>query len=284
LAKFNFIPAARVDDLMVSLAGDGGGVGPHVDSYDVFLLQGIGSRRWQISRQKDLALERNVPLKILAKFVPEQEWVLEEGDMLYLPPHIAHHGVALGDGKGKGECMTWSIGFRAPNKQELATAFLDFLRDDLALSGAYADRDLEVARTPGLIDAAMERRFAAMLDDVRHAVIDRKVLRRFLGCYLSDPKAHVMFDAPERTLAPAAFARLAKARGLRLDLKTRAFFLGPQLFVNGQATALPPAERAAWKSLTDTRSVAPAALQRVPADPAAPLYASYRAGYLHVQF
>ena len=100
MRRFSFIPYARLDDLMVSYATNGGGVGPHFDSYDVFLLQGTGRRRWQISAQKDLSLLDGAPLRILRNFVPEQEWVLEPGDMLYLPPHYAHDGVA------EGECTT----------------------------------------------------------------------------------------------------------------------------------------------------------------------------------
>ncbi|HYD33010.1 MAG TPA: cupin domain-containing protein, partial [Methylophilaceae bacterium] len=102
LRRFNFIPYARLDDLMVSYAPDEGGVGPHFDSYDVFLLQGQGKRLWRISEQKDLSLIADAPLRILKHFETEQEWLLGPGDMLYLPPHIAHWGIA------KGDCMTYS--------------------------------------------------------------------------------------------------------------------------------------------------------------------------------
>ncbi|HAT32195.1 MAG TPA: cupin, partial [Janthinobacterium sp.] len=112
LRRFRFLPDARLDDLMISFATDGGGVGPHFDSYDVFLLQAQGQRRWQIGPQKDLSLVDGLPLKILSKFKPTEEFVLEPGDMLYLPPHYAHDGVAVGD------CQTYSIGFRSPSYQE----------------------------------------------------------------------------------------------------------------------------------------------------------------------
>ena len=121
LDRFRFIPDARLDDLMISYATDGGGVGPHFDSYDVFLLQVEGRRRWRVGAQKDLSLQPDVPLKILENFEPSDEWVLEPGDMLYLPPHIAHDGVA------EGECMTCSIGFRAPSAGELGAQFLYYL-------------------------------------------------------------------------------------------------------------------------------------------------------------
>jgi 50S ribosomal protein L16 3-hydroxylase len=276
LAKFNFIPTARVDDLMVSLANDGGSVGPHVDSYDVFLLQGEGKRRWQISTQKDLSAKAGVPLKILAKFKPEQEWVLETGDMLYLPPHVAHYGVAA------GECMTWSIGFRAPDKQELSAAFLDFLRDELAVNGAYVDRDLAPSSLPGQIDAAMEQRFSAMLKEVRASASDRALFRRFLGCYLSEPKAHVVFDPPDRALSANGFLKAMLKHGLYLDLKARVLFLGAQFFVNGQMIETSPETVAAWKSLANTRRAAASMMKAVSTANAESLYASYCAGYLHI--
>ena len=123
LARFRFVPDARLDDLMVSWASDGGGVGPHVDSYDVFLLQLQGSRRWRIAAPGDNELQPDVPLKILRKFKPEQEWLLAPGDMLYLPPGWAHDGVA------EGECMTASIGFRAAGRAELRTEVLQQMLD-----------------------------------------------------------------------------------------------------------------------------------------------------------
>src|SRR5687767_9412173 len=118
LQRFRFVPEARLDDLMVSYASDAGGVGPHFDSYDVFLLQAQGRRRWRIGAQKDLTLRDDVPLKILRHFEPEFDYVLEPGDMLYLPPGYAHDGVA------QGECQTYSIGFRAPARGELAQELL----------------------------------------------------------------------------------------------------------------------------------------------------------------
>lgn len=135
LAEFNFLPQARIDDLMVSYAVKGGGVGPHFDSYDVFLLQGHGQRRWQISAQDDLTLQNDLPLKILKHFQPAQEWVLNAGDMLYLPPVYAHNGVAASD-----DCVTWSIGFRAPSNQEMLEAWLDDARDTLKTGGAFYRR------------------------------------------------------------------------------------------------------------------------------------------------
>lgn len=259
LAAFNFIPHARIDDLMVSFANKGGGVGPHFDSYDVFLLQGEGQRRWQISAQRDLRLTEGVPLKILANFKPEQEWVLKTGDMLYLPPGYAHHGVAESD------CVTWSIGFRAPGRQELAHAYLDFVRDEIELSGNYEDRGLKPAAAPGTIDAEMEHRMVAMLNDVTKTMASTSLQRRFLGRYLTEPKSHVTFDAPD-PIAPAAFARLVTRQGLELDLRSRLLSLRGQFFINGDVLDVPRADRSHWQRLADTRALDVEALARMSAD------------------
>ena len=125
LDAFRFVPEARLDDLMISYASDGGGVGPHFDSYDVFLIQVAGRRRWRIGAQQDAVLRDDVPLKVIANFKPEEVFVLEPGDMLYLPPGWAHDGVAEG-----GDCMTCSVGFRAPSRLDLARDLLPRLLDD----------------------------------------------------------------------------------------------------------------------------------------------------------
>jgi 50S ribosomal protein L16 3-hydroxylase len=248
LSAFNFIPHARIDDLMVSFANKGGGVGPHFDSYDVFLLQGEGERRWQISAQRDLTLSDGMPLKILAKFKPQQEWLLKTGDMLYLPPGYAHHGVAESD------CITWSIGFRAPARQELAHAFLDFVRDEIALTGNYQDRHLKPATSPGAIDSGMEKRLIAMLGEVNQAMASPALQRRFLGRYLTEPKSHVTFEAP----APQqlrTWSRAIATTGVELDLRSRLLSLRGHFFINGETLDVPRADRARWQRLADTRAL-----------------------------
>src|SRR3954469_3169102 len=196
LRAFDFIPHARIDDVMVSYAVPGGGVGPHVDSYDVFLLQGRGRRGWRISRQRDLDFVPGLPLKILADFRAEQEWVLEAGDMLYLPPGVAHEGVAETD------CLTWSIGFRAPTDEELAHGFLDHLRDTVALEGQYGDAGAPPTRHPGELPAGLVAHAHQALARIRW---NEATVREFCGRYLSEPKPQVFFDPPRRALAPAAF-------------------------------------------------------------------------------
>ena len=155
MQQFRFVPEARLDDLMISFATDQGGVGPHFDSYDVFLLQVHGQRRWRIGPLKDTRLQDDVPLKILTHFVPEEEHVLEAGDMLYLPPRWAHDGIA------EGECMTYSIGFRSPERDEMARELLLRLtdedeEDDGKHPVIYRDPEQEAVSQPGAIPAALQ--------------------------------------------------------------------------------------------------------------------------------
>jgi 50S ribosomal protein L16 3-hydroxylase len=226
LQQFRFLPDARLDDLMISYASDGGGVGPHFDSYDVFLLQAHGKRRWRISAQEDLQLVPGMPLKILSHFQPEEEWVLEPGDMLYLPPHYAHDGTAV------GECMTYSIGFRAPSYQELGEGFLQFLSESIDLPGRYADTDLSASDSPAQLGDGMLKRVAEHLAAIR---FDENDIAVFLGEYLSEPKANVFFDPPTRVLSPAVFQQRASKRGVRLSKKTRMLYTGHYVFINGES-------------------------------------------------
>lgn len=246
LAQFDFIPHARLDDVMVSYAVPGGSVGPHFDSYDVFLLQGAGHRRWQISAQTDLDLIDDVPLKILRRFKPEQEWLLGPGDMLYLPPHYAHHGVA------EDACMTYSIGFRAPSAQELAHEFLVHLQDTLQLDGQYADPDLRVQKHPAQISRAMLKQIEAMIARIQWSRAD---IAQFAGRYLSDPKPNVFFDAPEQALSLSAFGKLANRQGVALDAKTRMLFTGEHFFINGESFHPDALEVEQLTTLADKRRV-----------------------------
>ncbi len=246
LHRFDFIPAARLDDLMVSYATDGGGVGPHFDSYDVFLLQGMGQRRWQVGNQRDLALVEGAPLRILENFTPTDEWVLNAGDMLYLPPHYAHNGVAI------GECMTWSVGFRAPSTQELARGFLEHLSERIDVPGRYADPDLKLPAHRAQIDDSMMKRVEAMIREVRW---DSDDVREFLGEYLTEPKGHVFFDPPEKSLSLSAFKKKFAARGIRLHRKTQILFCGTRFFINGEALEASDAEGEMLKALADRRAL-----------------------------
>lgn len=244
LGEFAFVPHARVDDLMVSYAVPGGGVGPHVDSYDVFLVQGHGRRRWRISTQKDLRLREGLPLKILARFEPEQEWVLEAGDMLYLPPGVAHHGIA------ETECLTWSVGFRAPSDQDWAEGFLDYLRDRLDVRGHYADPGARVPRHPGELPEAMVAHAAQALSRIRWGAGE---VRDFAGRFLSEPKAHVVLDPPERPLTRKRFEAQASRRGLAVDRRARLLFSGAHFYMNGEAHAVKGGAASVLRKLADDR-------------------------------
>ncbi|HEF4770823.1 cupin domain-containing protein [Burkholderia multivorans] len=279
LDRFRFIPDARLDDLMISYATNGGGVGPHFDSYDVFLLQVEGRRRWRIGAQQDLSLQAGVPLKILATFEPTDEWVLEPGDMLYLPPHIAHDGVA------DGECMTCSIGFRAPSAGELGAQFLYYLaeRGGLRDSGAddlYRDPKQPAVAAPAELPPAMVERVAEIVDAIRWRKRD---VAEFLGCYLSEPKSNVVFEPPARPLSEAAFVAQASRRGVRLDRRAALLYNARSYFINGEEGPLEEAgewlpELANQRQMEAKRFVT---LSRVPSMTAL-LHEWYRAGWIRV--
>jgi 50S ribosomal protein L16 3-hydroxylase len=266
LQRFRFVPEARLDDLMISYATDGGGVGAHFDSYDVFLLQAHGQRRWRIGRQKDLRLEPGVPLKILADFVPEEEFVLNPGDMLYLPPRYAHDGIAI------GECMTYSIGFRAPQRAELARELLPRMVEDAvdaAGSPLYRDPGQEATAQPGEIPQALLAYAQQALMDVFK---DARSLPRALGEYLTEPKENVWFDSAE---APHAL------RSVKLDRRTRMMFDAHHIFINGESYLASGRDAALMRQLADQRRLDAKALRRASADARELLQEWFEAGWLH---
>lgn len=263
LQQFSFIPHARLDDLMVSYAPDGGGVGPHFDSYDVFLLQGQGKRLWRISEQNDLSLVEGAPLRILKNFDTAQEWLLEAGDMLYLPPHLAHWGIAVVD--GDSGCMTYSIGFRAPKNQELASEFLGFMQDklnqdEICLAGIYQDKDLTLQDHAAEISNAMVHQVSTNLNKIKWS---DELVAAFLGTYLSDPKTDVVFDANKK-MKLAVFTEKIIESGISLDLKSQMLFFGDSslcsFFMNGELTKFSAESAAVLKTLADKRHLTPAEL------------------------
>lgn len=182
IAPFRFIPNWRIDDVMVSYAADNGGVGPHFDQYDVFLVQGLGHRRWQIGAacQPDAPLLPHDQLRLLADFDPVEEWVLGPGDILYVPPLVPHNGVAVGD-----DCMTYSVGFRAPSSSELIAAWCDDMLAALPEGDHYADPDLAQQPNPGEISPAAIARLHSMISQ---QLLDRDSFARWFGQYSSTPK------------------------------------------------------------------------------------------------
>ncbi len=268
LERFRFVPDARLDDVMVSYATDGGGVGPHFDSYDVFLLQIHGVRRWRIGRLPNPELQSGVPLKILTNFVPEQEWRLEPGDMLYLPPRWAHDGIA------EGECMTCSIGFRSAGANELARELLQRSLD--AEEGEegdriYRDPQQPATRTPGRIPAGLQ-------------AFGREALQRWLqaqggfeitlGEVLSEPKPGVWFDGG---------ASLPRRCAVRLDRRTRMLYDARNVYVNGESFRAGGRDATLMRRLADDRRLDARQVASLGMDARAVLEQWAAAGWLHAQ-
>jgi 50S ribosomal protein L16 3-hydroxylase len=270
LRAFRFLPYARLDDVMASYAADGGGVGPHFDAYDVFLLQGRGRRRWRISAQRDLELDPRAPLRILRDFRATAEWVLEAGDMLYLPPGTAHEGTAL------GPCITYSIGFRSPAARELGSEFLAFLQDNLRLGDErYADARTRPTHRPARLGEPLVDHCAAVLQGLRWR---RGDVAEFVGRHLSEPKPHVRFVRPASPLARRAFERAARRGGVALAGATGMLYRGGRVHVNGESVAASGRTLALLQELADARRLPPRASFTRTA--AGLVYTWYRAGWL----
>lgn len=277
LQQFRFLPDARLDDLMISYASDQGGVGAHFDSYDVFLLQAQGRRRWSIGRQSDLRLQQGVPLKILENFEPEQSFVLEPGDMLYLPPRYAHDGVAVGD-----DCMTCSIGLRSSAVGELgadllarvAQAYAEALEDaGPAKLARYRDPTQPAVEAPAAMPAALQA-FARKAVDA--ALRDPDAIDRALGESLTEPKANVWFDS-EGAEAPAELHAVA------LDRRTRMLYDARHLYINGESFRAGGADATLMRRLADRRALGPRELARA-SDGALALLAEWcEAGWAHAE-
>ena len=257
MQQFRFVPDARLDDVMISYASDGGGVGPHFDSYDVFLLQAHGQRRWRIGRQKNLSLQEGVPLKILQNFEAEEEFVLNPGDMLYLPPKYAHDGVA------EGECMTWSIGFRAPQEGELARELLMGLADEAFEglgAGLYRDPKQSAVMAPGAIPSSLAG-FARQVVD--KALQNPKLLDSLLGEYLTEPKAQVWFESTESTADLSG--------GVQLDRRTKMMYDAQHVFINGESFKVGGRDARVLRLLADDRSISGSKFKTLSADAQAAL-------------
>ena len=297
LQQFRFVPDARLDDLMISFATPGGGVGPHFDSYDVFLFQASGRRRWKIGQQKDLSLQQGVPLKVLQNFEPDEEFVLEAGDMLYLPPRYAHDGVAEAslaeDGKAM-DCMTYSIGFRAPGQTELAGELLHRLAEigeDAAEAAeqktgqtaraprTYRDPTQEATESPAAVPAGLS-------DFAKQAVLDALKDPLALGCvlgeYLTEPKPSVWIDEPLGVWDGAALK--SGSAGIELDARTRMMYDAAHIFINGESYRAKGADANLMGKLADQRKLAAGELRKASASAVALLSDWNDAGWLRQVF
>lgn len=229
LQMFRFIPDARLDDVMLSLASDGGGVGPHYDSYDVFLLQMHGKRRWKIGPLQNKELEEGMPLKILKNFEPTEEFVLEPGDMLYLPPNYGHDGIA------EGTCSTLSIGFRAPTQAEV-------------LSGILRDMADQIDQDPGMTQTlfsdparGLQKNPAEIPDDllnfgfnlIRQFSAKSPQIQRSMGILLTEPKPHVYFVNNTEDQEIHEIISVLGERGIALSMKTKMLFKDADFYING---------------------------------------------------
>lgn len=235
LSSFRFVPNWRVDDVMVSYAVDGGGVGPHFDQYDVFLIQGLGRRRWRVGGRcdRDTELLPHDDLRLLARFDPIDEWVLDPGDMLYVPPGVAHDGVAVGD-----DCMTYSIGFRAPSQRELIEGWALHVAECLSEDDRYADPGLVRQNNPGEITADALARLQA---SVSERLLDRDAFARWFGRFNSAPKNPEIDWSPEQPIDVEGLRSLALVPlTLTRNPASRFSFIrgegsGATLFVDGES-------------------------------------------------
>ncbi|AIF47779.1 cupin domain-containing protein [Dyella japonica] len=275
LEDFRFLPSWRLDDIMISYAEPGGGVGPHVDQYDVFLLQGLGQRHWAIDTNPDAPKDfrPDVELKQLSVFEPDHEWLLEPGDMLYLPPGVPHDGVAFG-----GPCLTISVGMRAPSQAELTGDLADYLAERLPDELRYTDPDLAPAKSAGEIDRTALARlrqalpFASALDDATLTDWFGRFITRYRNARAPVPPEKELAEAALRkqldggaSLLRHPWARMAWARGKK----------GATLFVNGHAY---PTTMALAEGLCQARELTPG--KSAPADELAILLALVNDGHL----
>ncbi|MDP9995312.1 50S ribosomal protein L16 3-hydroxylase [Variovorax boronicumulans] len=274
LRQFRFLPDARLDDLMISYASDTGGVGAHFDSYDVFLLQAQGRRRWSIGKQGDLRLQPDVPLKILENFEPEETFVLEPGDMLYLPPKYAHEGVAVGD-----DCMTFSIGLRSSALGDLGADLLARMAqaysEDLEDAGPaelarYRDPTQPAVDAPAAMPTALQD-FARKA--VEAALRDPDAIDRALGESLTEPKANIWFD--EGGDVPDAMQQVS------LDRRTRMLYDTRHIYINGESFRAGGADAALMRKLADRRALGPRELARASEGALALLGEWCEAGWIH---
>mgnify|MGYP001326413156 FL=1 len=245
LNKFRFIPDNYLDDLMISYACDRGGVGPHFDSYNVFLFQAFGTKIWQISNQKNLSLLPNQDLKILKEFFPSEEFNLKCGDMLYLPPKIAHNGIS------NGESITYSIGFKSPEWSEILESFSEFLFEKLNHKEVYSLQELKKTNFPSKIDDDLIKKIKNKIN----TELKNININVFLGEYFSEPKLSVFFSKPQNKLTKIEFKKNIKKLGFKLNKKTKMLYIKNYVFINGETILMPSKSKKLFINLANQRVV-----------------------------
>lgn len=244
MEAFNFLPSWRLDDLMISYAAQGGGVGPHYDNYDVFLIQADGQRRWEVGGLygEDSPRREDTPVMILPEWHAEQSWDLEPGDMLYLPPRVGHNGISLDN-----ECVTYSVGFRAPSHTELYQNFARFLGDNIPGELRYADPDHKRQTHSAEIDQASIER---LQNTMRHYIDNPTLLAQWFGEYMTDPKYPEQQQANSDTPAVKPGDMLARNEGSRLAFVDQPG-MTPLLFADGKSYEFEPASLPLIQQLTE---------------------------------
>jgi 50S ribosomal protein L16 3-hydroxylase len=305
MADFRFAGDALLDDVMISYATDGGGVGPHLDSYDVFLIQLHGQRRWQISPPKSTPADfkADLPVKILKTFAPTQEWLLDPGDMLYLPAGWGHDGVAI------GECITASVGFRAPHRNEWLNAYLDDLSDSLEDILSPTSKRLKISQTqtsnkiskvsakktrlqPARIVTAIPEQFGDWVDEllgkgVAEKPINHAHIHELTGRFLTEPKNQTVFTGPAKPLMPTVFAKGLRDKGVRLSLASKCLYTqtSKTFFINGESFSLSAKQLKVLSVLADTKTLGGQGFNMsiIDADLMESLYDWYKNGWIAIQ-
>lgn len=270
LGLFRFIPYARTDDLMVSYAVPGGSVGPHYDSYDVFLLQGFGQRHWEIAQYYDNTLQNHSEIKLISPFPAEQSRTLSPGDMLYLPPYWAHHGVAV------TECLTCSIGFRAPSYQEWGDVFLNHLMDQLTLTGDYTDPELSATNNPARLPQSLIKKVHQKIQEL---LWNQSDVIECIGLTLSEPKPHVIFIPPKKPLNLKSFQKILQHQRLQLHPASQMLYYGSHVFWNGESHEFKTNHLTLPKTLANNRKLAPCLIEE---PHLSWLFEGYQAGWCSV--
>ena len=253
LNLFSFIPRWRIDDLMISYATPGGGVGPHYDNYDVFLIQASGTRRWELGGYEDSSSPRlpDAPVMVLSEFESEIEFDLAVGDMLYLPPRLAHNGIATSE-----DCITYSVGFRAPSESEFLRSISDHIGEQLSAEKRFTDPERTITKAPGQVDKADAASIKARLVEL---ISDEQNFNQWLGELLSEPKYPDMVQAVAEDEFNDWFQEALEV-GVEVAPNTRLIYLesdSNRLFCNGESISVESTEWPLAKSLADYRNLAP---------------------------